>query len=120
MSLEKVKICLKNYYKYERDLNAILKEIRNRNRINTTLEQLFERTLRLNELIDCEIHYKDGKVINCAQIQSTIEYLNGFNSFGKCFIYFDKRKEHQNNRSQNILNSEDLIELRMDSINFRH
>jgi len=119
LSKDKVKICLRNYYKYERDLNAILKEITNRNRINATLEKLFERTLHLNELIGCKIHYKDGKVINCSQIQSTIEYFDGMNSFGKCFIYFDKRKEHQNNRSQNIFNSDNSIEFIIDSINLR-
>ncbi len=106
------------YRKYERDLNEILKDIRNQNK-NTTLEQLFEKTLHLNQLIDCQIHYKNGKVINCSQNENTIEYFDGFNFFGKCFIYFDEREKHENNRSENILNSDNAIVFKMDKTNLR-
>ncbi len=101
-------------------MNAILKEIRDRNTINTTLEQLFERTLHLNQSIDCVIHYKNGKVINCTQIHRIVEYFDGLNLFGKCFTYLNNRREYTNNinnRSETFSKSEHYIELRM---NFKY
>ncbi len=56
--------CPENFFKFKEDLNSVLEEIRYRNRINTSLEQLFERTLHLNESIDCKVYYKDGRVVN--------------------------------------------------------
>jgi hypothetical protein len=57
--LENFEKCRKNLKKFKEDLNSVLEEIRHRNRINTSLEQLFERTLHLNEWIDCKVYYKN-------------------------------------------------------------
>ncbi len=73
---EKLNKCHKNYFKFKEDLNSVLKEIRFRNRINTSLEQLFERTLHLNEWIDCKVYYKDGSVINCLEIDRLVEVFD--------------------------------------------
>ncbi len=66
----------KNFKNFKEDLNSILEEIRFRNRINTSLEQLFERTLHLNEWIDCKVYYKDGSVINCLEIDRLVEVFD--------------------------------------------
>jgi hypothetical protein len=64
--------CRENFIKYKKDLYSVIEEIRYRNRINTSLEQLFERTLHLNEWIDCKVYYKDGRVINCLEINKLV------------------------------------------------
>ncbi len=120
LSDKEIKRCEKDFYKYERDLSAILKEIRDRNTVNTTLEQLFDRTLHLNESIDCVIHYKNGKVVNCTQINGIVEYFDGLNQFGKCFTYFNDMREYTNNNntSETFRNSEDFAEFRINFKNF--
>jgi hypothetical protein len=80
--------CEQNYPKYYYDLNTILEEIRDRNKINTTLEQLFNRTLHLNESFDCIIGYRNGTIINCSQVYSLVEVFDGLNFFGKIFCVF--------------------------------
>jgi hypothetical protein len=112
--------CDENYYKYEHDLNDILEEIRARNRFNTTLEQFFDRTLHFGENIDCEVHYKDGKVMNCTQIHNLVEYFDGFNFFGKCFIYLNNRRKYSYNKSEKSSNSEHYIEFKIDLINYKN
>jgi hypothetical protein len=92
---EYVNKCRKNFMKFEKDLNSVLEEIRYRNRINTSLEQLFERTLHLNEWIDCKVFYKDGRVINCLEIDEMVDIFDGSNFRGKCFVYFNKDFEEK-------------------------
>jgi hypothetical protein len=87
---ENVNKCRENLFKFKGDLNSVLKEIRYRNKINTSLEQLFERTLHLNEWIDCKVYYKDGRVINCLEIDGLVEIFDGSNFYGKCFVYFNR------------------------------
>jgi hypothetical protein len=102
--------CKQKFSKYEPDLRSILKEIKNRNRFNATLEQLFEKTLHLNDSVKCKVHYKDGKLIDCShcsQISSLIEVFDGSNIFGKCFVYFNTR----NNTGESFISKEDYIEL---------
>jgi hypothetical protein len=48
--------CLKTFKNFKEESELILEEIRYRNRINTSLEQIFERTLHLNEVVDCNIY----------------------------------------------------------------
>ncbi len=97
--------CGENSYKHLRfgiltDLESIMREIRNRNQINTTLEQLFDRTLHLNEYIDCEVQYKNGRVIDCSQIGDLVEFFDGSNLFGKCFSYLNEKQENEKNQTQ--------------------
>ncbi len=80
--------CDKNFIKFKKDLNSVIEEIRYRNRINTSLEQLFERTLHLKEWIDCKVYYKNGRVINCLEIDRLVEIFDASNFFGKCFVFF--------------------------------
>jgi hypothetical protein len=94
--------CEQNYPKYYYDLNTLLEEIRDRNKINTTLEQLFNRTLHLNESFDCIIGYRNGTIINCSQVYSLVEVFDGLNFFGKCFVYSNKNQEYYRNISQEI------------------
>jgi hypothetical protein len=82
--------CLQNFLKFNKDLNSVLEEIRYRNTINTSLEQLFERTLHLNEWVDCKVHYKDGRVINCLEIDRLVEMFDASNFYGKCFVNFNR------------------------------
>jgi hypothetical protein len=99
--------CEKNYFEYDHDLNTILKEIRNRNRINTTLEQLFDRTLHFNKYFNCKVYYRDGKVIDCLQIYDLVE----INIFGKRFTYLNINQENDKNKSQEFfITKEDYIE----------
>jgi hypothetical protein len=108
---ENVGKCLENY-KVEEGLNFVREEIRDRNRINTSLEQLFERTLHLNEWIDCKVYYKDGRVINCLEIDRLVEIFDGSNLFGKCFVYFN-RDYDRNNFENFSITKEDSIELKL-------
>jgi hypothetical protein len=96
---ENIDKCRENFLKFKEDLNSVLEEIRYRNRINTSLEQLFERTLHLNEWIDCKVYYKDGRVINCLEIDRLVEIFDASNLTGKCFMYFNRdydRKKFEN------------------------
>jgi hypothetical protein len=97
--------CGQNFHKYLRfgvitDLESIIREIRNKNKINTTLEQLFDRTLHLNEYIDCEVHFKNGRVINCSQINDLVEFFDGSNWLGKCFTYLNEKQQNEKNETQ--------------------
>jgi hypothetical protein len=103
--------CRENYVKFKEDLSSVLEEIRYRNRINTSLEQLFERTLHLNESIDCKVYYKDGRVINCLEIDRLVEIFYASNLFGKCFVYF--------NRDYDRNNFENFSITKQDSITFK-
>jgi hypothetical protein len=107
---ENVDKCRKNYVKFKEDLDSVLEEIRYRNRINTSIDQLFERTLHLNEWIDCKVYYKDGRVINCLEIDRLIEIFDASNLTGKCFVYF--------NRDYDINNFENFSITKEDSIKF--
>jgi hypothetical protein len=109
---ENINKCGENFIKFEEELKSILKEIRYRNRINTTLEQLFERTLHLDEWIDCKVYYKDGSVINCLEIDRLVEIFDSSNFYGKCFVYF--------NRDYDRNNFENFSITKEDSIKFFH
>jgi hypothetical protein len=98
-------------------LNSIVEEIRYRNRINTSLEQLFGRTLHLNEWIDCKVYYKDGRVINCLEIDSLVEIFDGSNYYGKCFVYFN-RDYNRNNFENFSINKEDSIKFKLNLDHF--
>jgi hypothetical protein len=104
--------CKKNFKKFKRDLNSILEEIRFRNRINTSLEQLFKRTLHLNEWIDCKVYYKGGRVINCLQIDRLVELFDASNFYGKCFLYFN-RDYDRNNFENFSITKEDFIKFKL-------
>jgi hypothetical protein len=107
------------YVGFNYKLNSILNEIRDRNRNNTTLEQLFEKTLHLNESIDCKVYYKDGKVINCLKVQSLIEVFDGSNVFGKCFSHSNERQKLKTNIiNEFLLSKEDYIEFTINYNNF--
>jgi hypothetical protein len=108
--------CLKNYHKYNQDFNSILKDIRNRNRINTTLEQLFDKTLHLNEFIDCKIHFKDGRIFDCLEIYSLFEVFDGLNFFGKCFVYSNENQIYYRNKSKDFsITKDDYIEFKLNN-----
>jgi hypothetical protein len=94
--IEKFYKCRENFIKFKKDLNAVLKEIRYRNRINASLEQLFERTLHLNEWINCKVYYKNGRVINCLEIDGLVEIFDGSNFYAKCFAYFNRDYDRSN------------------------
>jgi hypothetical protein len=104
--------CRENFIKFKKDLNSILEEIRYRNKINTSLEKLFERTLHLNEWIDCKVYYKDGRVINCLEIDRLVEIFDGSNFYGKCFVYFNR--DHDRNIFENFsITKEDSIKFKL-------
>jgi hypothetical protein len=109
--------CRENYFKFEEDLNSVLEEIRYRNRINATLEQLFERTLHLNEWVDCKVYYKDGRVINCLEIDRLVEIFDGSNIYGKCFVYFN-RDYDRNNFENFSITKEDSIKFKLNLNHF--
>jgi hypothetical protein len=109
--------CRQNFQKFKEDLNSLLEEIRHRNRINTSLEQLFERTLHLNEWIDCKVYYKDGSVINCLEIDRLVEIFDGSNFYGKCFVYFN-RDYDRNNFENFSINKEDSIKFKLNLDHF--
>jgi hypothetical protein len=114
---EKFDKCNKNFVKFKKDVNSILEEIRDRNRINTTLEKLFERTLHLNEWIDCKVYYKDGRVINCLEIDRLVEIFDGSNLTGKCFVYFNR--EYDRNNFENFsITKEDSIKFKLNLDHF--
>jgi hypothetical protein len=114
---ENVNKCQKNILNLKEDLNSVLEEIRYRNRINTSLEQLFERTLHLNEWIDCKVYYKDGRVINCLEIDRLVEIFDGSNFYGKCFAYFN-RDNDRNNFENFSITKEDYIKLKLNLYHF--
>jgi hypothetical protein len=114
---ENIRKCWENFFKFKEDLNSILEEIRLRNRINTSLDQLFERTLHLNEWIDCEVYYKDGRVINCLQIDGLVEIFDGSNFYGKCFVYFN-RDYDRNNFENFSITKEDSIKFKLNLDHF--
>jgi hypothetical protein len=114
---ENVDKCRENFIKFKEDLNSLLEEIRFRNRINTSLEQLFERTLHLNEWTDCKVYYKDGRVINCLEIDRLIEIFDGSNFYGKCFMYFN-RDNDRNNFENFSITKEDSIKLKLNLDHF--
>jgi hypothetical protein len=109
--------CHKNFSKFKEDLNSVLEEIKFRNRINTSLEQLFERTLHLNEWIDCKVYYKDGRVINCLEIDRLVEIFDGSNFYGKCFVYFN-RDYDRNNFENFSITKEDSIKFKLNLDHF--
>jgi hypothetical protein len=113
---ENVNKCRENFEKFEEDLNSVLEEIRYRNRINTSLEQLFEKTLHLNEWIDCKVYYKDGRVINCLKIERLVEIFDGSNFYGKCFVYFNRGYD-RNNFENFSITKEDSIKFKL---NLKH
>jgi hypothetical protein len=115
---ENVVKCRKNFIKFKEDLNSVLEEIRYRNRINTSLEQLFERTLHLNEWINCKVYYKDGRVINCLEIDRLVEIFDGSNYFGKCFVYFNRDYDRNNFENLSITKEDSIkFKLNLDHIN---
>jgi hypothetical protein len=111
--------CRQNFQKLKEDLNSVLEEIRYRNRINTSLEQLFERTLHLNKWIDCRVYYKDGRVINCLQIDRLVEIFDGSNFYGKCFVYFN-RDYDRNNFENFSITKQDSIEFKLNLDHFNN
>jgi hypothetical protein len=114
---ENVDKCRENYFKFKEDLNSVIEEIRYRNRINTSLEQLFERTLHLNEWIDCKVYYKDGRVVNCLDIDRLVEIFDGSNFYGKCFVYFNK--DYDRNNFENFsITKEDSIKFKLNLNHF--
>ncbi len=114
---ENVDKCGRNFIKFKEDLNSVLKEIRYRNKINTTLEQLFERTLHLNEWIDCKVYYKDGRLINCLEIDRLVEIFDDSNFYGKCFVYFNR--DHDRNNFENFsITKEDSIKFKLNLDHF--
>jgi hypothetical protein len=114
---ENVNKCWNNFYKIQKDLNYVIEEIRYRNKINTSLEQLFERTLHLNEWIDCKVYYKDGRVINCLQIDRLVEIFDASNFHGKCFVYFN-RDYDRNNFENFSITKEDSIKFKLNVDHF--
>jgi hypothetical protein len=114
---ENVNKCRENFFDFKEDLNSILEEIRYRNRINISLEQLFERTLHLNEWIDCKVYYKDGRVINCLEIDRLVEIFDASNFFGKCFVYFN-RDYDKNNFENFSITKEDSIKFKLNVDHF--
>jgi hypothetical protein len=115
---ENVNKCRENFKKFEEDLNSVLEEIRYRNRINTSLEQLFERTLHLNEWIDCKVYYKDRRVINCLEIDKLVEIFDGSNFYGKCFVYFNRDYDRNNFENFSITKEDSInFELNLDHFN---
>jgi hypothetical protein len=65
----------------------------------------------LNEWIDCKVYYKDGRVINCLEIDRLVEIFDGSSFHGKCFVYF--------NRHYDRSNFENFTITKEDSINFK-
>jgi hypothetical protein len=114
---ENAEKCLQNGIKFKEDLNSVFEEIRHRNRINASLEQLFERTLHLNESIDCKVYYKDGRVINCLEIDRIVEIFDGSNFYGKCFVYFN-RDYDRNNFENFSITKEDFIKFKLNVDHF--
>jgi hypothetical protein len=114
---ENVNKCRQNFIKFKEDLSSVLEEIRYRNRINTPLEQLFERTLHSNEWIDCKVYYKDGRVINCLQIDRLVEMFDASNVYGKCFVYFN-RDYDRNNFENFSITKEDFIKFKLNLNHF--
>jgi hypothetical protein len=114
---ENVNKCRKNFIKFKEDLNSVLEEIRYRNSINTSLEQLFERTLHLNEWMDCKVYYKDGRVINCLQIDKLVEIFDASNFNGKCFVYFNRDYDRNNFKNFSIT-KEDSIKFKLNLNHF--
>jgi hypothetical protein len=114
---ENVNKCRENFIKFKEDLNSVLEEIRYRNKINTSLEQLFERTLHLNEWIDCKVYYKDGRVINCLEIDRLVEIFDASNLKGKCFVYFN-RDYDRNNFENFSITKEDSIKFKLNLDHF--
>jgi hypothetical protein len=114
---ENVNKCGENYIKFKKDLNSVLEEIRFKNGINTSLEQIFERTLHLNESIDCKVYYKDGRVINCIEIDRLVEIFDASNFYGKCFVYFN-RDYDRNNFEKFSITKEDYIKFELNLDHF--
>jgi hypothetical protein len=114
---ENVDKCLENFIKFKEDLNSLLEEIIFRNRINTSLEQLFERTLHLSEWINCKVYYKDGRVINCLEIDRLVEIFDASNFYGKCFVYFN-RYYNRNNFENFSITKEDSIKFKLNLDHF--
>jgi hypothetical protein len=106
-----------NSIKLKKDLNAVLKEIRYRDRINASFEQLFEKTLHLNDWIDCKVYYKDGRTINCLEIDRLVEIFDASNLNGKCFVYFN-RDYDRNNFENFSITKEDSIEFKLNLNHF--
>jgi hypothetical protein len=117
LNKENVDKCRENFIKFKEDLNSVLEKIRYRNRINTSLEQLFERTLHLNEWIDCKVYYKDGRAINCLEIDRLVEIFDGSNFYGKCFVYFN-RDYDRNNFENFSITKEDSIKFKLNVDHF--
>jgi hypothetical protein len=114
---ENVNKCRENFIKFKEDLNSVLEEIRYRNRNNTSLEQLFERTLHLNEWIDCKVYYKDGRAINCLEIDRIIEKFDGSNFYGKCFVYLSR--DYDRNAFEDFsITKEDSIKFKLNLDHF--
>jgi hypothetical protein len=112
--------CETNYPKFKQESNSIFEEIRYRNSINTSLKQLFERTLHLDEWIGCKVYFKDGRVINCLEIERLVEKFNGLNFYGKCFAYFNREQEYNGNIFENFsITKEDFIEFKISAELFR-
>jgi hypothetical protein len=109
--------CRQNFVKFKDDLNSVLEEIRYRNRINTSLEQLFARTLHLDEWIDCKVYYKNGRVINCLEIDRLVEIFDASNFYGKCFVYFN-RDYDRNNFENFSFTKEDSIKFKLNVDHF--
>jgi hypothetical protein len=109
--------CRKNFKNFKKDVNSVIEEIRYRNRINTSLEQLFERTLHLNEWIDCKVYYKDGRAINCLEIDRLVEIFDASNIYGKCFVYFNR--DDRNNYENFSITKEDSIKFKLNLDHFK-
>jgi hypothetical protein len=109
--------CQEKILIFKEDLNSVLEEVRYRNRINTSLEQLFEKTFHLKEWIDCKVYYKDGRVINCLEIDRLVEIFDGSNFYGKCFVYFN-RDYDRNNFENFSITKEDSIKFKLNLDHF--
>jgi hypothetical protein len=71
----------------------------------------------LNEWIDCKVYYKDGRVINCLEIDKLVEIFDGSNFFGKCFAYFN-RDYDRNNFENFSITKEDHIKFKLNLDHF--
>jgi hypothetical protein len=70
----------------------------------------------LNKYIDCRVHYKNGRVIDCLQIYGLVEIFDGLNLFGKCFTYLNENEKNDENITKEfMITKEDYIEL---SVNY--
>ncbi len=59
-----------------------------------------------------KVYYKDGRVINCLQIDRLVEIFDASNLFGKCFMYFNRDYDRNNFKNFSIT-KEDSIKFKL-------